>query len=231
MSIKKKIEQPVFKFLSRWVAPSLLKLLRLSCTINGQNEEFYHDLKDENFILALWHGQMFPLLFYFGPVGFYTFVSPHRDGSYIARVFTGMGHHSLRTSLRDPRLSSLAEALKLARRGESLAITPDGPLGPRCRAKPGVINLSEHTELPILPAAGLARPAKHFSSWDNFCLPLPFGELAVDFGEPICFWKKNLSMAEKQKQLEERMNRLTVSCTEKLGLEENPMPPAKKDED
>jgi len=229
---KKKFEETVFTFSSRWFAPTLLKLLKLSCSLASHNDKYLDSLLEEeqNFILAFWHGQMLPLLFYFGPAGFYTFISPHRDGEYIARALEGMGHYSLRTSLRDRRLRSIAEALRLTRRGENLVITPDGPIGPRCRVKPGIIKLSEKAEIPILPAAGLAGPAKHFSSWDNYCLPYPFSNIFVEFAPPICFWKKDLSLDEKQKQLEEIMNNLSVNCVKKLELEENPMPPADKDE-
>ncbi len=230
---KKDIERRIFGFLSRWLAPPLLKLLKFSNRLQAINEKYPLRLEEEqeNFILAFWHGQMLPLLFYFGPAGFHTFISPHRDGEYIARALEGMGHYSLRTSLRDRRLRAVAQALKLAREGESLVITPDGPVGPRCRAKPGIIQLSERAQIPILPAAGLAAPGRYFSSWDRFCLPYPFGEVVVSFSEPLRFWEQQRPLEEKQQELERIMNNLTGECREKLDLEENPISPAPVDED
>ncbi len=230
--VKKDIERRFFGFLSRWFAPPLLKLLKASCKLKVNNETFPGQLleNNENFILAFWHGQMLPLLFYFGPAGFYTFISPHRDGEYIARALEGMGHYSLRTSLRDRRLRAVAEALKLAREGETLVVTPDGPVGPRCRAKPGIIQLSERARIPIIPSAGLAASGRYFSSWDRFCLPYPFGRIAVEFSEPLRFWEKDLPLEKKQKELENIMNGLTSSCVKRLGLQANPMPPAADDE-
>ncbi|MGM0381586.1 MAG: hypothetical protein ACQEP7_06330, partial [bacterium] len=101
---------------------------------------------------------------------------------------------------------------------------------PRCRVKNGVIKLSEKAEIPILPIAGMARRAKYFSSWDHFCLPYPFAEINIEFGQPIYSWKEDISLAKKQQKLEQTMNRLTASCADELDLDNNPMPPAEEDE-
>lgn len=209
--IPKPWQRSVFGWLSRWVAPHMIRALRSSSHLEVQGEVNLTRLTgaDQNFILAFWHGQMIPLVFYFEGAGYYTFISPHRDGEYIARALKGLGHHALRTSLRDRRIRALGEALKLARRGETLVVTPDGPIGPRFRAKPGIVRLSEKTKLPILPVAGLAGRARFLSSWDRFCLPLPLGEVRIRFGAPLRYWQRDSTLEAKTEALQERLNRLT----------------------
>ncbi|MFP4687443.1 MAG: lysophospholipid acyltransferase family protein [bacterium] len=226
--MKEKVERFVFGQAARYIAPPVLKLIRSSSSLEVEGEKWPAGLRDnnQNFLLAFWHGQMIPLLYYFGPAGFYTFISPHRDGEYIARVLEGMGHYSLRTSLRDLKLKALVKALRLARDGETLVITPDGPIGPCHRVKEGVIRLSERAGLPVLPSAGLARPSRIFSSWDRFCLPYPFSRLKIKFSRPIDFSEMNCSSEEKRQLLQAEMERLTGSVARDLDI--NPeLPPGK----
>lgn len=208
--------------LSGTVAPVLLRILRDSNRIEVQHVEPYERFRNrgQNFIIAFWHGQMLPILFYIRTGGYYTFISPHRDGEYIARALEGMGHHALRTSLRDRRLRALGEALKLAREGETLAVTPDGPRGPRYRAKDGIVKLSRKTDLPILPVAGVSGRAHVFSSWDRFCMPLPLGTIHVRFGDPL-FPDETNDIERDRRRLEERLNRISREAGEGLpGLDE-----------
>lgn len=188
----KKFKRKVFGFLSGTLAPPILKLLATSQSYEVENEHFLQELTREhsNFILAFWHGQMLPVLFYFTQSDydqsrFYTFISPHRDGEYITRAAAGLGINALRTSLRDRRLSALRNAIEIARDGYNLAVTPDGPIGPAFEAKKGIVQLSEKLDLPILPVAGLPSRATYFGSWDHFCLPHPFSTVRMICGEPV----------------------------------------------
>src|SRR5262249_48766381 len=63
--------------------------------------------------------------------------------------------------------------------------TPDGPRGPRCCLKPGVVALSSKTAFPIiLVAIGFARPWR-LRSWDQTILPRPWSVMHVVASEPI----------------------------------------------
>ncbi|GEM_PF-498591 len=216
---KKKIEEKTFSFLARWAAPPLLKTIRLTCSfeeINRENLDLFYP--GENFILSFWHGHILPMAHYFLNSGFYTFVSPHRDGEYVARMMDGMGQNYLRTSLRDLSISALVRGLKLARQGETLAITPDGPVGPRFQVKPGIIGISERTKLPILPAAGLPTRAHFFSSWDRFCFPYPFAEIKMIFGDPLWPWEMEGDDEQRARVLENRMLKITRELAEDCSV-------------
>lgn len=215
--MSKSTRRTVFGFLARWLAPWILKGLRSSSDLETDGSRHVRALEraDQNYILAFWHGHMLPLLFRFWRQGFYCFISPHRDGEYIARAVEGLGQHSLRTSLRDRRLKSLVRALRLARRGERFAVTVDGPVGPAFEVKRGIVQLSAKTGLPVVPAAGLASRAYVASSWDRFCLPLPLGTIRVTLGEPVHF-SEDRDLEEQRRSLERTLRDLTRRTSDHL---------------
>lgn len=184
--LSKSTQRTVFGALSHWLSPLVLGGLRATNRLHVTGRERVDSLEraDQNFILALWHGHMLPLLFAFWREGYHCFISPHRDGEYIARAVEALDHHTIRTSLRDRRVKSLVKAFRVARRGGKMAITVDGPVGPAFEVKPGVIHLAAKAKLPVVPIAGLASRAVFASSWDHFCVPLPLGEVHVRIGEP-----------------------------------------------
>ncbi len=213
--ISNRIKRRVFGFLAGRIGSPLLRLLAWSQNYMVQNEDALLDLEtsETNFILAFWHGQMLPLLFYFSrssfdQSSFHTFISPHRDGEYITRVVLGFGIKALRTSLRDRQLQALKRIHEIVDAGRNLAITPDGPVGPRMEAKNGVVKLSRRFDLPVLPVAALPQTGKYVSSWDRLCLPFPLGTLRVTFGRPQ-FYNGNRSLHENTISLEDTLNRLT----------------------
>ncbi|MEL6267369.1 MAG: DUF374 domain-containing protein, partial [Pseudomonadota bacterium] len=69
--------------------------------------------------------------------------------------------------------------------GSVVAITPDGPRGPRRVAQTGSAQLAIELGIPVFPVAFSARPAFAAGSWDRFLVPLPFGRGAIVMGEAI----------------------------------------------
>src|SRR5438309_9168902 len=59
-------------------------------------------------------------------------------------------------------------------RSDHLAVTPDGPRGPRRQVQPGLIYVAARTGLPIIPIGISFRRAWRMRSWDQFALPRPF---------------------------------------------------------
>jgi len=83
--------------------------------------------------------------------------------------------------------ASLArEMARLGREGASLVVSPDGPVGPYRRAKPGALIVARESGLPLQPWAVAVRPAFRLGRrWDSHILPLPFCRLRVEEAEPI----------------------------------------------
>jgi hypothetical protein len=75
---------------------------------------------------------------------------------------------------------------RLGREGASVVVSPDGPLGPYRRAKPGALIVARESGIPLQPWAVAIRPALRLHRrWDRHIVPLPFSRLRVVQAEPI----------------------------------------------
>ena len=75
---------------------------------------------------------------------------------------------------------------RLGRAGSSPVVSPDGPMGPYRRAKPGALIVARESGLALRPWAVAARPATRLRGrWDRHVVPLPFCRLRVEEGEPL----------------------------------------------
>jgi len=78
------------------------------------------------------------------------------------------------------------ELARFGREGASVAVSPDGPIGPYRRAKPGALIVARESGLPLQPWAVIARPSFRLNNrWDRHLVPLPFGRMRVVEAEPI----------------------------------------------
>jgi len=78
------------------------------------------------------------------------------------------------------------ELARVGREGASLVISPDGPVGPYRRAKPGALIVAREAGVPLQPWAVAARPVLRLGGrWDRHIVPLPFCRLRVEQAEPI----------------------------------------------
>ncbi len=135
-------------------------------------------------VFVTWHGRILPLLYLFRDHRIVMLVSQHRDGEYLARIGRGLGYESVRGSSTRGGFRALRELVRELRRGRSLAITPDGPQGPREKLKPGALQAARITEVPVVPVMAGSRQAWWVEGWDSFMIPRPFGEVRVAVGEP-----------------------------------------------
>ena len=78
----------------------------------------------------------------------------------------------------------VAAARELRQNGALIAITPDGPRGPRMRAQEGAARLASVQGAPVIAVGFSVRWGWNLASWDRFLLPLPFGRGAIIYSEP-----------------------------------------------
>lgn len=112
-------------------------------------------------------------------------VSASRDGGLLARVLELYRVQPVRgsTSRRGPQ--AMLEMTSWAEKGYDIAITPDGPRGPRYKLQEGPIVLAQLTGLPIVPVCYQLLWKKTLKTWDQFQIPLPGTRCQVILGEPI----------------------------------------------
>jgi lysophospholipid acyltransferase (LPLAT)-like uncharacterized protein len=137
-------------------------------------------------------------------------ISKHRDGALISRTVGYFGAISARGSTTRGGSAALKEMISAAREGRTLAITPDGPRGPRRVAQMGVVQAAQATGMPVIPAAFVAEWKKTLRSWDRFEVPLFFSRGIFAYGEPIMVPRKlsKEEMDEKRVEIENGLNGL-----------------------
>ncbi|HKJ93501.1 MAG TPA: lysophospholipid acyltransferase family protein [Longimicrobiales bacterium] len=131
-----------------------------------------------------WHGRLLPLAHCHRDEGMATLISQSGDGEYIARVVRRWGYVPVRGSSSRGGRQGLVELAGQIQQGRSVAITPDGPRGPKQQMKLGGLVLAQRAGVPILPVAAAADRAWWFESWDRFLVPKPFARVRVVYGEP-----------------------------------------------
>ncbi|WP_338027783.1 lysophospholipid acyltransferase family protein [Acidithiobacillus ferrianus] len=140
------------------------------------------------FLLAFWHGRGVMVAQAYWRVGgrrIKILISEHRDGELIAATMAHWGYGAVRGSTKRGAVRGARGMLRAAHAGYDLAISPDGPRGPREVLQEGVVELARMSGLPIVPVTYSARWAKRFASWDGFLLPLPGARVVVLWGEPV----------------------------------------------
>ena len=92
-------------------------------------------------------------------------VSASGDGE-LARLFLErLGYETLRGSTGKVEASALTHLRVTLESGRAIAITPDGPRGPRHRVNRGAAFLARATGTPILPIGFAASRALRLRSW------------------------------------------------------------------
>lgn len=145
-------------------------------------------------VVAFWHERLplMPALWLMarrqGLAGrIHVLVSRHRDGRFIGTVVRRFGVDLVfgSSGSRDKSRGGSAGVralLGLLAAGDQVAITPDGPRGPRRQAAPGVAQIAALSGVPVLPAAAQTTRHRLLPGWDRMILPLPFGRGVVVCG-------------------------------------------------
>lgn len=162
-------------------------------------------------IYVLWHGRLLPCSWYHRNRGLATLISRHRDGDYIAGVVERWGFRAVRGSSSRGGAAALLQMVRLLRDGISLAVTPDGPRGPRQKMKAGPLFAAQRAGVPLIPVTAGTGSAWWFEGWDRFLVPRPYARLRLAYGEPL-FVPAEAGAEEVERlagELEARLNALT----------------------
>lgn len=178
------------------LAALYLRFVHATCRWTIEGEAVRAPLREGRMaaILLVWHGRV-PLL----PTEstpatrIRAMISANRDGDVIAEAVGAFGVPAIRGSAADPRKPEKDKrgrevakaALRALAKGESVAITPDGPRGPAERVQPGVAMLAAMAKAPTVAFGVAVRPSIVLPSWDRMPLPLPFGRGAKVYGAPL----------------------------------------------
>jgi len=181
---------------------------------------FFPGAPKEKLIFAFWHNRLaFSAIMYqrfvlpFAPERRIAgMISASRDGGLLAQIFEYFGIEPVRGSSSRRGPQALREMVSKAEAGYDLAITPDGPRGPRYEVQEGVISTAQLTGLPIVPVSYHLNWKIQLKSWDRFQAPLPFARCRIRVGQ-VMRVPREASDVEREalrQQLEQALRDITL---------------------
>jgi lysophospholipid acyltransferase (LPLAT)-like uncharacterized protein len=109
----------------------------------------------------------------------HVLVSQHRDGRFIGAVVSRFALNVVLGSSSRGGAKGMRVLLNLIGGGDHIAITPDGPRGPRRVAAAGVAQIAALSGVPVLPCAAQTTRRWVLRTWDRMVVPKPFGRGVV----------------------------------------------------
>lgn len=201
-----------------FIAWSLVWLWSATIRVRFVNREIPEQLGQEgrNFLYAFWHGRQFLLFYNHRNTGIIIPASESRDGEIQAGILSRFGFDVVRGSSKRKGDRALLGMVDGLRKGKRVAIAVDGPRGPVCEVKPGVIYLAGKLNKPIVPVATSAkrRWILH-KTWEKMLIPVPFSRGVIIYGEPV--YVKGITEGEiesKRRELQDALNRVTKEADE-----------------
>lgn len=135
-------------------------------------------------IYLFWHEMMLFPAYSHSRQRFAVLSSLHSDGELMARLLGHLGFSVIRGSTRKRGMSALRGLMRTSKVNH-IAITPDGPRGPRRVVQHGSIFLASRTGMPILPAGFAFEHCWRLNNWDRTALPKPCSRAVGLLGTPI----------------------------------------------
>jgi lysophospholipid acyltransferase (LPLAT)-like uncharacterized protein len=138
----------------------------------------------DRYIYAFWHEDCLVPPFGFASARVHVVVSRHADGEMIGEVCRHLRVPVVRGSTTRGGVEAVRRILH-NRRLVHLALTPDGPRGPRRVLQAGVIYLAARTGIPIVPCGVGYGRAWRLGTWDRMAVPRPWSLVTCVSGSPI----------------------------------------------
>ncbi len=194
------------KLLNAWMSTLNYRMVRYERQADPADELFAGPV-----IFLFWH-EYIPFPIYMRPhCRLAMLLSQHQDAEILSHVARFAGLEAVRGSTHRGGTAALRELLDRGQ-GMNLAITPDGPRGPRRQLAQGAIYLSSRLQIPLVAlGVGYDRPWRNRRSWDRFAFPRPLSRCRAVLGPRIQI-PPDLEREEievHRQRMEQHVNQLT----------------------
>jgi len=176
--------------ITTWLVPRLIRLVYLFLVNTTRWQVVgtpFSRADPQRYLYTFWHARllMMPRIS-IGVWHGYMLISSHRDGGFIADTLHLMGLETVRGSTTRGGARAMLKMLRAVRdENRHLAITPDGPKGPREVVQKGTIQLAMKAGLPVVPVCYATKRHWRINSWDRFYIPQPFSKGVFVMGDPV----------------------------------------------
>lgn len=171
-------------------------------------------------VLCGWHGRSMIASIFFRRCGFWVIISKSKDGDIQTHVFQNLGFKVIRGSTGRGGERALIESIRELRKGETMAITPDGPRGPSKVVQGGIMLMAKKAGAWLVPCGVSAKPRFLAKSWDRYMVPYPFAKCIMNFGQPMAVPAdaSDEEVEEIRLKLEAEISRLEIEAERMLGF-------------
>ena len=221
MSIRKKLlKHFIVQQLLAFIAFIYIVFVKITSNIKYENidspKKYWQDKKP--FILAFWHGQLMTFSYTWKiNKKLNILASSHSDGRFGASIAKYFKLNNIPIS-SDGNNLSLRPIFKILNSNNYIAITPDGPRGPKEKVSEGIIKIAKISKVPIIPVGFGSSKNFCLKSWDSFLITLPFSKCRIVWGDSITI-PENLEdqeIATYKKIIEEKINECVKKAKENL---------------
>ena len=221
MSIRKKLlKHFIVQQLLAFIAFIYIVFVKITSNIKYENidspKKYWQDKKP--FILAFWHGQLMTFSYTWKiNKKLNILASSHSDGRFGASIARYFKLNNIPIS-SDSNNLSLRPIFKILNSNNYIAITPDGPRGPKEKVSEGIIKIAKISTVPIIPVGFGSSKNFCLKSWDSFLITLPFSKCRIVWGDSITI-PENLEdqeIATYKKIIEEKINECVKKAKENL---------------
>jgi lysophospholipid acyltransferase (LPLAT)-like uncharacterized protein len=167
------------------VGVGLLRLLGATWRVTRHGDDGLRAMRATGtpVVILLWHGELLPILWAHRDEGVSVLISTHADGEIIARICRALGCRTVRGSSSRGGARALLELVRELQSGHEIAVTPDGPRGPRREFAPGAIVAAMRAGAPVVAFGATVDRAWRLRSWDRFVIPKPFARVSMAYSE------------------------------------------------
>ena len=179
-----KLSQRITGHLNALLMPRALDLINFRIRYYDRTVDPVRSEYNEHVIFSFWHEYIVVILPRWGHTPLTVLCSQHRDGELVNQTAESLGLNIVRGSTSRGGASAI-RAMKANSKFSSIAMTPDGPRGPRREMAMGPVYLASLLGMPLVPVGiGISNPYR-LSTWDKFAIPRPLSRVRVIFGPKI----------------------------------------------
>ncbi len=139
----------------------------------------------ERVMYSIWHENLLLPTVFFGRPDIAVLISQHRDGQLLGSLIQSLGMGMVCGSTTRGGIEAVRKLIDENAPFRHLAVTPDGPRGPRRVVQQGLVYVASRTGMKVVcVGVGYRRPWR-LGSWDRFAIPKPFTRARCLTTEPI----------------------------------------------
>jgi len=198
-------------FFLSFIIKLYLNIVLLTCEWNVRGARYLNDeIKKQNpIMLCCWHERLIYFVCFFKKWKnkIWVISSTHRDSEILAKVLSSWQFGLIKGSSTRGWFSVIRGLSDLfEKRGSVVAITNDGPRGPRKEAKEGALKVAIKKNVSIIGMSATASSFWTLKTWDKIKIPKPFSIIYLSFyskySKGFCLKEFNLYLNNNQNEID-----------------------------